>query len=131
MGTRSTTKFIDNNEVLVTAYRQYDGYPTGHGKELAEFLSGIKRIGWKGPAGTANGIFCLAAQFVARFKAEPGDIYLVPAWQEEEWNYEVTEGAGETDWMLRVREEDAAEDYFYGTPQGFLDFLEENKSWLL
>ena len=49
MGTRSLTTFIETyteretgkkikNEV-VTMYRQYDGYPTGHGIELAEFLA--------------------------------------------------------------------------------------------
>ena len=39
MGTRSTTAIRDENgKTLVTIYRQYDGYPTGHGQELADFL---------------------------------------------------------------------------------------------
>lgn len=38
MGTRSITTIIDHQwdkpVRLVTMYRQYDGYPSGHGKEL-------------------------------------------------------------------------------------------------
>jgi len=37
MGTRSLTYVYDNKEPLVCMYRQFDGYPSGHGKELAEF----------------------------------------------------------------------------------------------
>lgn len=126
MSTRSTTKFIDETGTCLCAmYRQMDGYPSGHGKELAEFLSGIKRINCKGPVGTANGIQCLAAQAVAHFKTEPGGIYLVPFDQEEEWNYVVaaTSNAG---WLLRVSQEYQDLDYFFGTPQEFLDMLEKD-----
>jgi len=126
MSTRSTTKFIDETgECMVCMYRQTDGSPSDHGKELAEFLSGIRRIGGKGPVGTANGIRCLAAQAVAHFKTEPGRVYLVPADQEEEWNYVVAETSN-GDWMLRVRQEDEDIDYFFGTPQEFLDMLEKD-----
>ena len=45
MGTRSIThihemKSLDVDEKIVCSfYRQYDGYPTGHGKDLAEWLT--------------------------------------------------------------------------------------------
>ena len=41
MGTRSLTTFIDNNtkEEIVVMYRQYDGYPGGHGRDLLNFLN--------------------------------------------------------------------------------------------
>ena len=44
MGTRSLTTFDDEwkNEEIAVLYRQYDGYPQGHGKELFEFLDGRK-----------------------------------------------------------------------------------------
>ena len=39
MGTRSLTTFIDDHteEEIVVMYRQYDGYPEGHGRDLVNF----------------------------------------------------------------------------------------------
>ena len=70
MGTRSLTIFQEKEEIAVL-YRQFDGYPEGHGRELAEFLSGYKFTKGKidNPK-TANGMDCLAAQIVAHFKTE-------------------------------------------------------------
>ena len=82
MGTRSLT-FVyddDNTTPIINLYRQYDGYMQGHGRDLANFLSG-KRI-TNGIAGdstnTANGMGCLAAQLVAECKTEVGNFYLYP-----------------------------------------------------
>lgn len=41
MGTRSITKFIEEGKEICGLYRQFDGYPEGHGKELAEFLQNM------------------------------------------------------------------------------------------
>jgi hypothetical protein len=90
MGTRSLTRVIehfasDKGDVastLVCMYRQMDGYPSGHGADLAEFLKGMKivnGIGASNPKKIANGAGCLAAQLVAHFKDGPGSIYLYPA----------------------------------------------------
>lgn len=79
MGTRSVTYVYDKKEPLVCMYRQFDGYPSGHGKELAEFLSPIEIVNGLQPGSenkVANGAGCLAAQMVAYFKDEPGGIYL-------------------------------------------------------
>ena len=94
MSTRSLTKVIEihthKNEqgkkqkiesVLMNMYRQHDGYLEGHGKELAEFLKDMQIDGLKGNAEKkqiANDAGCLAAQIVAHFKKEPGEIYLFP-----------------------------------------------------
>lgn len=82
MGTRSLT-FIhdsdsDNAKPFVCMYRQYDGYPSCHGKELAEFLKPIRMVNGLGSDSkhVANGAGCLAAQMVAHFKDGPGGIYL-------------------------------------------------------
>ena len=98
MGTRSLTimqdSFGDHKEIAVL-YRQFDGYPAGHGKELADFLSdmvitngiGDRRIR------SANGGQCLAAQIVAHFKEDVGGFYLCPAGTrdcDEEYRYTVT-----------------------------------------
>ena len=88
MGTRSLTYIHDpwkddegkeNDRVLVNMYRQLDGYPSGHGQELAEFLCGrtiVNGINNTTPKRAANGMGCLAAQMVAHFKDGIGNIYL-------------------------------------------------------
>lgn len=81
MGTRSLTFVYDEEgRTLISMYRQYDGYPSGHGKELAEFLEPITMVNGIGATDNkiANGPGCLAAQLVAHFKDGPGGIYLVP-----------------------------------------------------
>jgi hypothetical protein len=80
MGTRALTfVYSENNKPLVNLYRQYDGYPSGHGAELAEFLDGFKMVNGIGkgtPTRTANGMGCLAAQVVAHFKDSVGGFYI-------------------------------------------------------
>lgn len=72
MGTRCLTRInTDKGEKLVNLYRQFDGYPTGHGQDLFNFLDGFVIVnGYSGDEGAkaANGAGCLAAQLVAHFK---------------------------------------------------------------
>lgn len=82
MGTRSLTKFIsqydDEKFVITCVYRQYDGYPQGHGKELADFLNSGVMVNGIGQSEQRqfNGIGCLAAQFIAEFKKGVGNLYI-------------------------------------------------------
>ena len=80
MGTRALTFVYDEyNKPLINLYRQYDGYPSGHGAELAEFLSGFhitNGISSGETRRTANGMGCLAAQVVAHFKDSVGGFYI-------------------------------------------------------
>lgn len=80
MGTRSLTRVFDGKTQLLNLYRQMDGYPSGHGTELAEFLSGITMVNGLGLNNkrVANGAGCLAAQIVAHFKDAPGGFYIRP-----------------------------------------------------
>lgn len=60
-------------EECLVMYRQFDGYPDGHGKELAEFLAGSKPT--NGLAGMNsvdlfNGAGCMAASIVCHFKQQ-------------------------------------------------------------
>ncbi len=103
MGTRSLTRVIStykdeakNKRVkfhLVNMYRQYDGYPEGHGAELAEFLNSKKVVNGIGSdKNVFNGASCLAAQMVAHFKTGPGGFYLEPISAKEcgqEFEYEI------------------------------------------
>lgn len=106
MGTRSITKVNDEQGYsLVTMYRQMDGYPAGHGQELADFLAGftmVNGLSLNEERKVANGAGCLAAQIVAHFKEGPGGIYLYPAGTVNVWEdyiYEVSFENGEI--MLR------------------------------
>ena len=90
MGTRALTFVYDSykdeqGEIvyrpIINMYRQYDGYPSGHGMELAEFLRGFRvgnGLGANTPSRYANGMGCLAAQLVCNFKQEAGGFYLYP-----------------------------------------------------
>jgi hypothetical protein len=83
MGTRSLTFVYQGDEPIINMYRQYDGYPTGHGAELAEFLGQFHAITNGIAVGekrrTANGMGCLAAQLVSYFKEDvAGNYYLYP-----------------------------------------------------
>ena len=87
MGTRSLTfvyeKYGQVHKPVCNMYRQFDGYPTGHGAELAEFLSGGRLVNGLIHTETAeelvfNGMACLAASMVAHFKESPGGFYIYP-----------------------------------------------------
>ena len=102
MGTRSLTRVIETwkdddgkekKNWIVTMYRQYDGYPSGHGQELADFLKSGKVVNGLGADRTGrvfNGAGCRAAQMVSHFKGdEAGGIYLYPNNTKDAWqNYE-------------------------------------------
>ena len=93
MGTRSLTFVYDGDKPIINMYRQYDGYPEGHGFELAEFLmSGEMVNGYSdNNAKQFNGMGCLAAQMIAHFKKSVGGFYIYPVdstdcWQEYEYH---------------------------------------------
>ena len=69
MGTRSLTYTYDGDgEKIICLYRQFDGYPEGHGLELADVLLNTSN----------NGIECLSASIVAKLKTGWGNVYLYP-----------------------------------------------------
>ena len=106
MGTRSLTIMFDNPwsdkepEEIAVLYRQFDGYPSGHGADLKDFLSGFIVVnGYNSTKGKiANGGSCLSAQLVANFKDGVGQFYLHSAGTRdigEEYRYSVFPIKGE------------------------------------
>ena len=102
MGTRSLTRIIPRQEGLsfneghkqiemayVNMYRHLDGYPEGHGLDLAEFLKDVELINGVPLVNKtrymANGSGCLAAQMVKHFKDGVGDICLHPHTDDLGW----------------------------------------------
>jgi len=115
MGTRSLTTFIDDHtkEEIVVMYRQYDGYPSGHGRDLTNFLNEMKIVngipGGKKLTQLANGISCLAAQVVSHFKNGVGDFYL-HAGDTRDYGEEFVYTIYAKDNELKVKVEDTYED---------------------
>jgi len=130
MGTRSLTTFIDNfdNKEIVVMYRQMDGYPEVHGKELVNFLDDIQivnGIGMNEKRKIANGVSCLAAQTVAHFKDDVGHIYLYPAGLRdcgEEYIYTIYND--KDDLKVKVLKVYINEVIFDGTVQEMKDWIE-------
>lgn len=97
MGTRSLTHVYQGGKEVCCIYRQFDGYPSAHGKELIDFIrSGTFVNGI--PVGSRkerffNGAGCFAAALVSHLKgSEAGGIYLYPAGSKdcgEEFTYKV------------------------------------------
>lgn len=125
MGTRSTIKFYSEfhqEEPLVCIYQQFDGYIDGVGHELAEWLKDKKVINGISnqtmEEGYANGMRCLAAQFVKDFKTRIGNLYISSLDDEQEFNYKVNF----IDGQLIV----SVNDIFQGTPAELLEFNESH-----
>ena len=80
MGTRAITNVFDGDTLLVTIYRQMDGYLDGHGAEMKKAIGERKLVnGIQGDrASVANGMGCLAAILIASLKGdmEAGGIYI-------------------------------------------------------
>ena len=80
MGTRCLTYVYEGKTPLMCLYRQFDGYPSGHGVELADFLNKIEVgngiLGKPEMGEFANGMGCLAAQLIAHFKKSVGGFYI-------------------------------------------------------
>lgn len=88
MGTRAITKVLDKDgAVLVSMYRQFDGYQDAHGAELKEFLNSLSLV--NGLSGDrediANGMGCLAAFLVAKFKVKAGGFYLYSTQEDQSY----------------------------------------------
>jgi len=93
MGTRSLTFVYDGDKPIINMYRQFDGYPSGHGSELADFLKGFEIVNGYGEVKPkiANGMGCLAAQLIANFKQSVGGFYIhavtdTDCWQDYEYH---------------------------------------------
>ena len=101
MGTRCLTFVYDDSstddgsaDAIMCIYRQFDGYPSGHGHELAQFLNSKTLVNGYGEQNSmeANGMSCLAAQLVVQLKHGVGGIYIYAPmvgrdhWQDYEYH---------------------------------------------
>ena len=112
MATRALINFVDREDgvsfsehpgvdkIHVQIYNHYDGYPSGLGVTLADYLQDFKVVNGLsiGQGEVANGIGCLAAQTVQYLKYGPGQIYLHKPgkrdWEDYEYFIWCKEGHG-------------------------------------
>ena len=119
MGTRSLTFVYDGNVPVINIYRQFDGYPSGHGHELAQFLNSKTLVNGYGEQNSAeaNGMGCLAAQLIVQLKHGVGGIYIHPVTSTDcgqDYEYHVYEN--------NVIVKDPTEVIFEGTWKQFAQF---------
>ena len=121
-------KTYETKQNILCMYRQYDGYLSGHGAELAEFLQDFTVVnGYNSgtPERSANGMGCLAAQLIAHFKDGIGNIYIHEP-NDSDCGEEYTYTIYEEDGKVRVRAYDvwAKKIIFDGTPKQMLALAE-------
>ena len=138
MSTRSLVRFARREEgvsfsehperIEVQVYKHYDGYPSGHPVALAEFLKEFKIVNglpYGDDSKMANGLGCLAAQYIAAFKMKAGDLYVESPDTERDWIEYITYvwGTDNKDiWMSIFDIEDGC--IFVGKPQELIDKYE-------
>ncbi len=130
MGTRSNTLVFDDGKRVINMYRHMDGYPSGHGLELAEFLLPVKLCNGLTLVDTgrmANGMGCLAAQIVAHFKDGVGAFYLESsARADNDYAYYVYGDSFEPSKGLRIVVKTGRKRLFEGTVQEFYDWCKKD-----
>jgi len=123
MGTRARINVYEGDKILVSIYRQMDGYPSGLGEELKAFLSGLKLVnGLSGVRAVANGMGCLAAQVVAHLKDGAGSIYIRDTGPEshgEQYVYNLYDVDGRV--WITVFEDEWEEEAMVPVYNGFID----------
>jgi len=138
MSTRSLVRFATREEgvsfsehpeqIEVQVYKHYDGYPEGHPVDLAKFLNGFSVVNGLGQDTykVANGLGCLAAQYVAAFKMDAGDLYIENTDTEHfdiEYITYVWGDDGKGIWMS-IFDTYSEECIFVGKPQELIDKYE-------
>jgi len=140
MATRSLIRFARREDgvsfsehpekVEVQVYKHWDGYPSGHPTQLANWLVNKKIVNGLGlnPINVANGLGCLAAQYIAAFKMEAGDLYVESPEHSSHGDIEyITYVWGDYDKGIYMSIFDVYEDMcvFVGKPQELIDKYEE------
>ena len=140
MSTRSLVRFATREEgvsfsehperVEVQVYKHYDGYPSGHPTDLAKFLNKFRIVNGltNDSVKVANGLGCLAAQYVAAFKMGPGDMYIENPDAEHmdiEYITYVWGDYGKDIWMSIFEDYKHGGCIFVGKPQQLIDKYEE------
>ena len=122
-------KTYEEKQNILCMYRQNDGYPSGHGMELAEFLQDfniVNGINLDTPKRSANGMGCLAAQLIAYIKDGIGNIYIHHPDDKdcgEEYTYTIYNKKGKV--HMRIYDIWSEKIIFDGKPEKFIKLQKE------
>ena len=129
MGTRSNTVVINAGVKILNLYRQFEGYPSGHGAELAAFLAPLTMVNGYGPGAVnqANGMGCLAAQLVAHFKNGVGGFYIdnPRGPLDNDYTYTIKGNTQEPEKGLTITVHGYGKKLFTGNIESFINFCKE------
>lgn len=128
MGTRAVVKFFEqygaDSECICAVYHQDDGGLSEVGYDLADLLHRRKIVnGMKWGmdiSNYANGMGCLAAQYVVKVKTNLGGVYMTSAENTQEFNYHVEVKRVDGEEVLHIRAWHFDELLFEG---GAMEFL--------
>jgi hypothetical protein len=130
MGTRSNTVVINDGVKILNLYRQFDGYPSGHGAELAAFLAPLALVNGYAPGAQsqANGMGCLAAQLVANFKTGVGGFYIDnPCGScDHDYTYTIKGNTQTPEAGLVITEHGYGKKVFTGNLKAFINFCKDS-----
>ena len=116
MGTRCLTHVKDKSgQTIITIYRQFDGYVSGHGFEVKDFASGRPIVNGISGSKTEcfNGMNCFAASLLCHLKLggkrniEAGGIYIYPVdssglWEDYTYTIYPSDDSDTPDLMCKV-----------------------------
>lgn len=145
MGTRSTYRVIQEittgkkvkklkQEPLCLIYLQYDGYPSGHPCETAEWLASGKVVNGFGMTEELqfNGAGCLAAQLIAKYKQGVGGTYLHALGERgkcwEDYLYDIIVKEDYTIEYVAYENDVVPTEIFRGTPSEFVAKYQKEES---
>lgn len=99
MGTRSTVHFYNASKEtgkqkhIVSVYHQFDGYLSGVGQDLLDFIRKGERVNGMGRNSNLfevfNGAYCMAAQYIAKHKDRAGGLYISSEEDRQGYDYMV------------------------------------------
>lgn len=136
MGTRSTTLIIEKQKddagkiklvKVCKFYKQFDGYPSGLGLDIANFLDSGKLVnGFSLDSNKIefNGAGCLAGQLITNFKKGTGGVYMIPTSEGgQQYNYKIivlspfykADGSPDIEIVM------SGDEKFKGTPKEFIE----------
>lgn len=142
MGTRSITRIQKDGETLVAVYRQFDGYLSGQGRDLANILKDrkvVNGIRFGEEMNVFNGAGCLAANIICEMKREDnggaGSVYIRSVdTEDEEYAYNINvKTKNGNEWSYSYEEYPTitvirwGEEIFRGNSLEFLKFVEEDE----
>lgn len=130
MGTRSTVKFYEENQNLMSLYQQYDGYVSGVGNQLVNLFEKYTIVNGLGrdTENIANGFNDLVLMYILDNKEGAGNIYATTETDEQEYNYSVYGGYNSYDLdTIRVKVSNSYDGLlFEGTAKEFIEFVKNS-----